>query len=430
MPFKSEAQRKYLWANEPEIARDWTDTYGSRIQKDDGGISHLVKPGLGRPGYNGQGDKGTYGQTGQSYGDRKISDTSPEVGDIVSTPKPEPDRGFTNYAKQEIKKVPGFMANKYLGKTLGIGYLPAAFIGSMIKDKIQNRNTGDDQASYDFSGIEGDVAGNYSQNAVANQMLGMDFDSLNSFQQGQINDAINTYGTTSQGFIKSAEGGRIGYQMGNMVGAEMEGAEMEGAEMEGAEMEGAMMQSKEVIKELYDAFIAQGLSPQEAIEKIKEIIGAAQAQEPQSPMMGEEFPGQEFGRAPAAFGGIMDTYTGRRKYGIGSFVKKLFKKVKKLASSKVGKLALMYTAGTYLGGMQAFGGPQGGMGWKKFGTRLLNPMSTEGGISNIGRTAMNLVRGSPQPTNVANQAWRTSNVMNPENLKKNQRCWNFLRNTN
>ena len=38
MPFKSEAQRKYLWANEPEIARDWTDTYGSRIQKDDGGI--------------------------------------------------------------------------------------------------------------------------------------------------------------------------------------------------------------------------------------------------------------------------------------------------------------------------------------------------------------------------------------------------------
>ena len=37
MPFKSEAQRKYLWANEPEIARDWTDTYGSEIQAADGG---------------------------------------------------------------------------------------------------------------------------------------------------------------------------------------------------------------------------------------------------------------------------------------------------------------------------------------------------------------------------------------------------------
>ena len=38
MPFKSEKQRKYLGANEPEIARDWTDTYGSKIHKADGGI--------------------------------------------------------------------------------------------------------------------------------------------------------------------------------------------------------------------------------------------------------------------------------------------------------------------------------------------------------------------------------------------------------
>ena len=53
MPFKSEAQRKYLWANEPEIARDWTDTYGSRIHKADGGRIR-IQPGPGRPGYNGQ----------------------------------------------------------------------------------------------------------------------------------------------------------------------------------------------------------------------------------------------------------------------------------------------------------------------------------------------------------------------------------------
>ena len=38
MPFQSEKQRKYLWANEPEIARDWTDKYGSRVKKDMGGI--------------------------------------------------------------------------------------------------------------------------------------------------------------------------------------------------------------------------------------------------------------------------------------------------------------------------------------------------------------------------------------------------------
>lgn len=41
MPFQSEKQRRYLWANEPEIARDWTDTYGSRIRRDDGGITNV-----------------------------------------------------------------------------------------------------------------------------------------------------------------------------------------------------------------------------------------------------------------------------------------------------------------------------------------------------------------------------------------------------
>jgi len=41
MPFKSEAQRRYLWANEPEIARDWTDTYGSKIHAANGGIMRL-----------------------------------------------------------------------------------------------------------------------------------------------------------------------------------------------------------------------------------------------------------------------------------------------------------------------------------------------------------------------------------------------------
>jgi len=31
MPFKSE-QRRYLFANEPEIAKRWTDKYGSKPQ--------------------------------------------------------------------------------------------------------------------------------------------------------------------------------------------------------------------------------------------------------------------------------------------------------------------------------------------------------------------------------------------------------------
>jgi hypothetical protein len=43
MPFQSEKQRRYLWANEPEIARDWTDTYGSGIARALGGRIGLQK---------------------------------------------------------------------------------------------------------------------------------------------------------------------------------------------------------------------------------------------------------------------------------------------------------------------------------------------------------------------------------------------------
>ena len=42
MPFRSEKQRRYLWKNHPKIAKDWTDTYGSKPQpkkKAEGGIS-------------------------------------------------------------------------------------------------------------------------------------------------------------------------------------------------------------------------------------------------------------------------------------------------------------------------------------------------------------------------------------------------------
>ena len=33
MPFVSEKQRKYLWANKPELAKKWSDKYGSKPMK-------------------------------------------------------------------------------------------------------------------------------------------------------------------------------------------------------------------------------------------------------------------------------------------------------------------------------------------------------------------------------------------------------------
>ncbi len=33
MPFKSEKQRKFLWAKEPAIARRWAHKYGSKVRE-------------------------------------------------------------------------------------------------------------------------------------------------------------------------------------------------------------------------------------------------------------------------------------------------------------------------------------------------------------------------------------------------------------
>ena len=70
MPFKSEKQRKYLWANEPEIARDWTDTYGSKIHKADGG---RIGYEWGGPGGKSPGTSASHGQ-GSDRGPRDAPD--------------------------------------------------------------------------------------------------------------------------------------------------------------------------------------------------------------------------------------------------------------------------------------------------------------------------------------------------------------------
>jgi len=458
MPFKSEKQRKYLWANEPEIARDWTDTYGSRIHKDEGGN---VRVGL-RNGGPGPGGQGARGQATQNPGvggrsappgrDPRGPHRDMHYKAPAPTPRTSHHTNTSGYVPTHVRSgitppkqtktdsflrnferrgIDNFVTRNKYKNLVRAGVYPNK--GPFIAKLLNYMNPPDETEDFDVDDIKHLYAGGANPKGLAG--LRRDFEFEEKFPDATTRDLRDYYkldtppdtggegpqedwqrlgypsyaawlaaqggGSTvddttttvvdsglGSGHYKVpdeyilAEGGRAGYQEGNMVGAEMEGAEMEGA----------MMESKEVIKELYDAFIAQGLSPQEAIEKIKEIIASSQAQEPQSPMMAEEFPGQEFGggpRASAAFGGIMDTYTGRRKYGLGSFFKKAFKKVKKLAGSKLGKLALMYAAGTYLGGTQAFGGTGWGSGagatpWKKFGAKLLDPTGSQG-IGNLAR---------------------------------------------
>jgi len=353
MPFKSEDQRRYLWANEPEIARDWTDTYGSRIQNNTGGITRLgyangpnyqVDPNtinqdlLGTADYQGeeeeenylekfmrymQGNAGNLSQgdvtankkflgnmqfspnnpyrmtsglfqgmnapgtsahgsknpkemaqkwvekyggvdhqttpmkekkakmrqtagyaphhsysgggisrlgyangppgggdpemkgTGQSYGDSYGPGRTPSphegLGNIDSFKGAPPGMSTTPTHDPTQLQSPkknwlgtGIEGLRHIGPFLGkkAPYIKGALsIYDMWDQPLKEEDlilSADDE-----SGDQATSPGNYSQNEVANQLFGTSFNVLDPFQQGQVNDAINTYGTTSLGTIKT-----------------------------------------------------------------------------------------------------------------------------------------------------------------------------------------------------------------------------------
>jgi hypothetical protein len=103
--------------------------------------------------------------------------------------------------------------------------------------------------------------------------------------------------------------------------------------------------------------------------------------------------GMRFGENPYGIMGVTQRFAGggevRQAYGLGKLVKKATRAVKKVLKSDIGKAALLYAGGTYLGGMKAFSGSgiggAGGLknfGFQNFGKRLLNPTGTDG-ISNF-----------------------------------------------
>ena len=49
MPFKSEKQRRFMWAKHPEIARKWSEKYGSKAK-----TSKKKKRGFRKDGSDGK----------------------------------------------------------------------------------------------------------------------------------------------------------------------------------------------------------------------------------------------------------------------------------------------------------------------------------------------------------------------------------------
>jgi hypothetical protein len=111
------------------------------------------------------------------------------------------------------------------------------------------------------------------------------------------------------------------------------------------------------------------------------------------------FIGANGGRIPYAYGGVIGS-DGRRAYGLGSFVKKAFKKakraVKKIAKSPIGKAALLYAGTAGLGHLAAGGGGWGSLNWLKPSTAfgLGKP-----GWGNLGKIPGYIMQGDPTRMN-------------------------------
>ena len=78
----------------------------------------------------------------------------------------------------------------------------------------------------------------------------------------------------------------------------------------------------------------------------------------------------------------------RQNYGLGSFVKKAVRGVKKIAKSPLGKAALLYAGGAYLGGSSMMGGAGG-----SFMSRMASPGNLMNLVRNTNNTGIGQIFG-------------------------------------
>ena len=295
MPFKSEKQRKYLWANEPEIARDWTDTYGSKIHKADGGI-------MRRRYFS-----GAYGQgAGDRGGDPHASAAENRAaGSGAANERAHANRGWQTYAPSALKTPPP--------RTPSLDER----VNTYFNEKMPNL-----RHKYNFN-KRGDWIDDNRAKLIAAGLI--------EEQEG----GPGSWNWTGPGDLTSMAALR---------------------ELQDLGYTGGFGNANDPRSPNYNPSGESYIYPPTGIASVpieEEVIETAST----DPYAGSyrvrpEYLIAEGGRVPAAFGGIMDSYTGRRAYGLGSIFKKAFKKaakvVKKLVSSDIGKLALGYlaTAGT------------------------------------------------------------------------------------
>lgn len=121
MPFRSEKQRRYMYANEPEIAKKWSKKYGNKIKKLRGGGMDASQDDFSSPpgntGNTGS-DKGhTRFAPGSGYygGPRTKTDSDKGSTKVNKPPASTKDRPFYKPPSIPVVGPLSFVTNKVLG---------------------------------------------------------------------------------------------------------------------------------------------------------------------------------------------------------------------------------------------------------------------------------------------------------------------------
>jgi len=432
MPFQSEKQRRYLWANEPEIARDWTDTYGSRIQKNDGGIMRLgFKKGSDRGGHDKTAAAGKSYEAAKEIGGEKAWQEralQTHRTEQQTQGKGAEQRAAEERAKQykasargkwEIKKTAA--RNKKLAQIRNIkptmghwlpkgayGLTPKTPYGYQYLESIKNDPTKWDLwnslpqelkdlvEDQDLSGISLDKWKDldkipYDQYNMLTQVPGYG-EFLEGIGKPGVKHAGNVGGLGERFVLRDEDGDPIEDEFGNTKYGyhDKPGGEgpiyYPGYVPGGSPQGGGGTSVTEVVEDTPSAFQASLTTG--ASSPFDYYVGT----DPTAANLawGEKFnvdprtmgltSWADGGRIPAAYGGIMDSSTGRRAYGLGSIFSKIGRAAKKVLGSDVGKAALI-AGGFGLAGMGPFKGLQG----TGFGQTLGGWFGEEGALAGLVR---------------------------------------------
>ena len=379
MPFQSEKQRRYLWANEPEIARDWADTYGSRIEKNDGGIMRTgffegmraqeqkerAAAGSKQPGHGGS-------SLTPAYHAPQHHHTGGDHSNIEAVKLNKQKQLKDELNRERLEREPDVkqlsFKNKFVnkGKTLASNFRKRSIlknlfhvakgrpiqpaIMAMLQGKITEEEF-EDQFGVSIEGLIG-LSPMEQTNIFGKEMSQFDKDRLSEMAGVYGQDYVSQddwtkgfYGPKGPPVLGGGGdgGGYMGYPSYEAwLAAQNRGTGVtKVAEVE--EILSPFQQSLTGTADTPGYYV--GTDPTQANLEWGQAYGV----DPRT-MGRTSWTAANGGRIGRAFGGIMDTATGRRGYFLGSIkdaLGSIGEAAKKVFKSPIGKAALMYGAYQY-----------------------------------------------------------------------------------